>query len=230
MSEEEQIPYKVVLVGESGVGKTCIISQFINKSFDPDTVTSSMSQFIRKVMSFADDKTLTFDIWDTAGQERYRAMAKVFYKDAKVVILVYDITNPESFKEMKEYWYKEVEECGQKDVIYAVAANKSDLYEEAKVKEEEGEEFAKSINAIFATTSAKNDSGIQALFDNIAQKILDPNFDYSENEKKKKEEYKKKKNAEAKRENNNQNINPTKSIKLKASDVNDKNEKKKKCC
>ena len=229
MSDE---PYKVVLIGQSGVGKTCIIAQFINKNFDPDGVLSSSCQFLRKVMTFADDKTLTFDIWDTAGQERYRSMAKVFYKDAKAVILVYDITNPESFDDMKNYWYKQVEESGRKDVIYAVAANKSDLYEEQKVSDEEGEEFAKSINAIFVSTSAKNDSGIQALFDNIGQKIIDPNFNFAANEEKKKEEYKKMKQKEAKQnKQNNNNANnaaASKGVKLKSG--NDKQEKKKKCC
>ena len=226
MSDE---PYKVVLIGESGVGKTCIIAQFINKNFDPDGVLSSSAQFLRKVMTFADDKTLTFDIWDTAGQEKYRSMAKVFYKDAKAVILVYDITNPKSFEEIKNYWYKQVEESGRKDVIYAVAANKSDLYEEQKVKDEEGEEFAKSINAIFMSTSAKNDSGIQALFDNIGQKIIDPNFNFAANEEKKKEEYKKMKQKEAKQNNQNAN-NATASKGVKLKNANDKQEKKKKCC
>ena len=222
-------PFKVVLLGESGVGKTCIIAQFTNGVFDPDTVTSLTAQFIRKTVSFEDGKSVTFDIWDTAGQEKYRSMAKIFYKDAKAVILVYDITNPKSFEEMKEYWYNEVKQQGDSDVIIAVAANKSDLYEDKKVTDEEGEEFAKDKKAIFASTSAKNDSGIKVLFDNIAQKILDPNFDFAANEEKKKAEYKKKKMQEAKQ--NNQDANPNapssnkKGVQLKAED---KKEKKKK--
>ena len=226
--EEEEKIYKVVLIGESGIGKTCIISQFINNTFDSEQVTSSTAQFKRKVMEFADGKKLTFDVWDTAGQERYRSMTRNFYKDAEVAILVYDITDPKSFEEMKNYWYKQIQEYGLKDVIYAVAANKSDLYEEQQVKDEEGEEFAKSIKAIFSSTSAKNDSGIQALFDNIAQKILNPNFDFAENEEKKKKEYKEKKLKETKPIN--QSIPTTKSMKLKKPTNNDTNEKKKKCC
>ena len=217
-------PYKVVLLGESGVGKTCIIAQFTNGVFDPDTVTSLTAQFIRKTISFEDNKSITFDIWDTAGQEKYRSMAKIFYKDAKAVILVYDITNKKSFEEMRDFWYEQVKQNGDSDVIIAIAGNKRDLYEEKQVNDEEGEEFAKRVKGIFASTSAKNDSGIQALFDNIAQKIINPNFDFIANEEKKKEEYKKMKQKEAKQ--NNPSNNPQgKGVKLKAAD---KQEKKKK--
>ena len=84
-------------------------------------------------MEFPEGKSLTFDIWDTAGQEKYRSLAKIFYKDAKAVVLVYDVTNEKSFNEMKDYWYEQIKQLGDKDIIIAIAANKSDLYEEKKV-------------------------------------------------------------------------------------------------
>ena len=194
-------PYKVVLLGESGVGKTCIIAQFTQGKFDPDTVTSLSAQFIRKTLEFPENKSLTFDIWDTAGQEKYRSLAKIFYKDAKAVILVYDVTNENSFTQLKEYWYEQIKQLGDKDIILAIAANKNDLYDERVVDSETGEEFARSVGAIFMSTSAKDDNGITALFDNIGQKILDPNFDFSANEKKKKDAYKKQKQKESEQEN-----------------------------
>ena len=217
-------PYKVVLVGESGVGKTCIIAQFTSGKFDPSTVSSLTAQFIRKTLEFPDGKSLTFDIWDTAGQEKYRSLAKIFYKDAKAVILVYDVTNEKSFTEMKDYWYEQIKQLGDKDIILAIAANKSDLYQEKQVDNEKGEEFANQIGAIFASTSAKNDSGIQALFDNIGQKIFDPNFDFAAAEKKKKDEYKKKKQQE----DNKAKEAPNKGVKITAQ--NQKKEKKKGGC
>ena len=190
--------YKVVLIGESGVGKTCIIAQFTNGKFDPNTVTSLTAQYIRKNVDLPEGDTITFDIWDTAGQEKYRALAKIFYKDAKAIVLVYDVTSEKSFHEIKEYWYKQIKELeGQNsNTVIAIAANKYDLYEEKQVSNEDGEEFAKSIGAIFVSTSAKNASGINALFENIAHKIIDPNFDFAASEKKKTEEYKKKKKKE----------------------------------
>ena len=188
---EQANPYKVVLLGESGVGKTCIIAQFTNGTFDANTVTSLTAQFIRKTMEFADNKRIIFDIWDTAGQEKYRSLAKIFYKDAKAIVLVYDITSKDSFVQMKEYWYEQIKQQGNKDVIIAVAANKGDLYEKRVISNEEGEEFAKQIGAIFATTSAKDDSGILELFQNLGRKIMDPTYDASAVAKKQKSDYEK---------------------------------------
>ena len=168
--------YRVVLFGKQATGKTCIIAQFINGSFDPGAISSLTAQFIRKTIQFADGRNITLDIWDTAGQEKYRAIAKIYYKEARAVILVYDITDESSFKEMKEYWYEQVKLYAKKDVIFAVAANKNDLDEERKISDEEGRKFANEIGAIFASTSAKSASGIQALFDNVGQKILNPSF------------------------------------------------------
>ena len=185
---------KVVLLGESGVGKTCIIAQFTSGQFDPDTVTSLSAQFISKIVDFEEgQKAIKFDIWDTAGQEKYRALAKIFYKDAKAIILVYDICDKNSFEQLKTYWYEMVNSNADKDAIIAIVANKNDLYEKAQVKDEEGEEFAKSVNAIFQSTSAKSDSGITQLFNNIGNKYFDPDFDYTAGNKKVKEEYQKKK-------------------------------------
>ena len=182
-NDKKDTPYKVVLIGESGVGKTCIMAQFISNKFDPNTITSATAQFFIKNIEI-DGKILTFHFWDTAGQEKFRSLAKIFYKDAHVVILVYSITNSKSFKTMKEYWYDQVVNYGKKDVIYAIAANKADLYEERQVTDDEAEEFAKKIGAIFVSTSAKDDVGISELFDEIGQKILNKNnFNFSSREK-----------------------------------------------
>ena len=175
--------FKVVLIGDMAVGKTCIIAQFTTGEFDPDSVTSSTVNFRSKTIEFLDGKSIKFNIWDTMGQEKYRAMAQIFYKDARIVILVYDISNQKSFEAMKDYWYQQVKEKGPKEIILAVAANKSDLYELRQVDDEEGEKFAKSIGAIFASTSARNDTGITSLFENIGRMVLDPNFDFWKKEK-----------------------------------------------
>ena len=175
--------FKVVLIGDMAVGKTCIIAQFTTGEFDPDSVTSSTVNFRSKTIEFLDGKSIKFNIWDTMGQEKYRAMAQIFYKDARIVILVYDISNQKSFEALKDYWYPQVKEKGPKEIILAVAANKSDLYELRQVDDEEGEKFAKSIGAIFASTSARNDTGITSLFENIGRMVLDPNFDFWKKEK-----------------------------------------------
>ena len=104
--------YKVVLVGESGVGKTCITSNFIYETFNSDELTTTAASFVSKTISFDEYNgiNLKFDIWDTAGQENYRSLAKIFYKSANAAILVYDITTRKSFEEMKNYWYKQIKD------------------------------------------------------------------------------------------------------------------------
>ena len=193
MSSPETI--KVVLLGEAGVGKTCIISQFISNVFDPDTISSLSAQFISKQIELKDiKKIIKYDIWDTAGQERFRALAKIFYKDAKVICLCYDITSKKSFTELKEYWYEQQTKLNSDgNPIFAVVANKNDLYEQAQVTDEEGKEFAKSINGIFQSTSAKSDNGITTLFENIGHRYFDPSFDSNEKDSIEKKEYEKKK-------------------------------------
>ena len=219
---------KVVLLGEAGVGKTCIISQFISGVFDPDTISSLSAQFISKTIEFKDiNKTIKFDIWDTAGQEKFRALAKIFYKDAKVICLVYDITSHKSFEALKEFWYEQQTKLNvDGDPIYAVVANKNDLYESQQVNEEEAKEFAKSINAIYQSTSAKSNSGIATLFDNIGHRFFDPNFNTKEIESKEKQEYEKKKNEKAQKKTQPQL--QTRGVKLESNKT--KPQKKGGCC
>ena len=195
MSEPESI--KVVLLGESGVGKTSIISQFTTHKFDPHRETSLSAQFISKTIDFPDlGQSIKFDICDTVGQEKYRSLAKIFYKDAKVIIFVYDITTEFSFEGIKTYWYEETKANWDGTPILAVVANKIDLYGEQKISNNDGKAFAEKIGAIFQTTSALSDSGISTLFENIGKTYLVPGYDYQSGDKKAQEEFMKKKQEE----------------------------------
>ena len=109
---------KVVLLGESGVGKTSIISRFIDDIFEEGLETTTGASYAGKNMVFKEyqNQVVNFEIWDTAGQEKYRALTQIFYKDASIAILVYDITNEESFEEIKNYWYDQVKESAPKDI------------------------------------------------------------------------------------------------------------------
>ena len=100
--------FKICLVGEYGVGKTCIINRFVKNEFDIDENPTLAASYVQKNVKLDDEKIIRFHIWDTAGQEKYRSIAKIFYKDAKAAILVYDITNQKSFDEIKNYWYEQI--------------------------------------------------------------------------------------------------------------------------
>ena len=168
---------KVVLLGDSGVGKTCIISRYISGAFDQNTPTTNGASYASKILEFPKlNKKISLDIWDTAGQEKYKSLTKFFYKDAAVAILVYDITQKDTFESMKKYWYQQLQEFGSKKIILGIAGNKCDMYEREEVTENDAKEFAESKGAFFEITSAKNNTGINELFMNAANRFVDPNY------------------------------------------------------
>jgi len=162
--------FKVVLVGESGVGKTSMITQFIDQTFQEDQQSTTGGTFSTKDVICDGSKILRFEIWDTAGQEKYRSLTTMFYKDANAAVMVYDVTRAESFEELKNYWAKQIKENSPENIILVIAANKSDLIEQEQVDEGEARNFAKELNAIFISTSAKSSEGINSLFEEIAKK------------------------------------------------------------
>ena len=167
---------KIVLVGDAGCGKTCIISRFVNDRFDKGQMTTACPSFCTKSIKYKEyDKTINLDIWDTAGQEIYRAISKLFYKKASIGLLIYDITNIKSFNNIREFWYNELKENAETNIIFNVVGNKVDLFENEQVDPKEAKEFAKSINAGFYLTSAKSNSGIEKLFIQSGMKFIDPN-------------------------------------------------------
>ena len=111
----ENIKIKVVLLGEAGVGKTSIIQRFIENKYNPfSTSTLGVSSTIKNYE--INQKVISYELWDTAGQERYRGLGRNFYKNSDIGILVYDITSTKSFKELENYWYKELIENSKKDI------------------------------------------------------------------------------------------------------------------
>ena len=175
-NDEDIIPYlKITLIGDTGAGKTCIINRYINDDFFSNKVSTMGVSCSNKLVK-EDNKLLRVDLWDTAGQEQYRSLGRHFYKDSYVIILVYDITNRESFENLKIVWYKDLLKYNEKYTILAVVGNKSDLYEIEKVSEDEGRNYAKEINAIFMLVSAKNGDNINNLFNDIVNLYWEPIF------------------------------------------------------
>ncbi len=167
--------FKVVFLGDTGVDKGGIISR-IERSYPYPTIKGG--PFTPIIIEFPDlRKSINFEIWDTAGQELYRRINKMFYHDANVVIFVYDITRRETFESIKNYYYEDVKNASYNNLILAVVANKSDLYEYREVNDNEGEEYAKKIGAIFQPTSVSKNWGISTLFDKIGRAIFSNKFE-----------------------------------------------------
>ena len=120
---EDEAGIKVILLGESSVGKTSLIRAALGKKFNPSEVTTYTANFFFFFFNY-NGKEFSFHLWDTIGQEKYRALTKVFFKDSKIVVLVYDITEEKSFKEL-DYWYNQIiDEIGKENCLLAVVGNK----------------------------------------------------------------------------------------------------------
>jgi len=145
---------KVILVGNSGAGKTSLINVSIGEHLNLNEQASLRASYVVKDIKIYDE-TYKICLWDTMGQERFRSVTKIFVKDSNIVILTYDITNKKSFEDL-DFWYNTVEEILGQDAIYAVVGNKSDLFVKEKVKEEQVKKYTESKNMKYKLTTAKN--------------------------------------------------------------------------
>ena len=162
---------KVILLGDCGVGKTNIISRYINDEFKDSILSTSGANYVVKSIDL-DGKNYQLNIWDTAGQEAYRSVTKMFIQDSQILILCYSIIEHKTFEDL-DFWYNLAIEIVGKDIILGIAGNKSDLFEIEKVKDSEGKNYAKSHNAIFKLISAKEDKkSIDLLFEELLREYI----------------------------------------------------------
>ena len=172
---------KIALIGDSGVGKSCIALRYTTNEFNDNYISTNGAAYSTKIIQQGSD-SIQLDIWDTAGQERFRSLGRRFYKDAFIVLLVYDITNAETFNNIKEVWYPELEKNGEKKPIIGIVGNKMDLYEEEKVSETEARKYSESINGIFHLVSAKTGEKIDILFKALIDEYYRQNYPERVNE------------------------------------------------
>ena len=182
VNNEESIEMKLILLGESGVGKTSIISRYVHDKFDEDNPSSMSMCYVAKKLK-KNNMRIKLDIWDTIGQEKFRSLSKMFLKDTKIVILVYSITSRKSFESLN-YWLNLYKDQLDEGTVLGVAANKNDLYLEQEVSEEEGTKYAKENGAIFGLISAKQDkNSIDTLIDKLVNAYLNKNTNFNEDNK-----------------------------------------------
>ena len=176
MKDKDNISCKVVLVGDTGVGKTSIIERYINDKYDENQKTTLVSSYTFKKIDIKKyNKSVSLDIWDTAGQEVYRSLSKNFYLNASIGILVYDISRKASFESIRDYWHEQLKTFGEEKMVFDIVGNKTDLFQKEEVPENEARNFAKSINAGFHLVSCKDCVGIKDLFEDCGRKYLEDN-------------------------------------------------------
>ena len=175
MNEEDNIlELKMILLGDSAVGKTSIINRYVDDKFSGNIITSTTMSFTQKILTI-NKQNVQLNIWDTVGQEKFRALSKLFFKDTKIVVLVYSIISKKTFESL-DYWLNLFKETIGDDVVLGVAANKSDLFLEQEVDEQTGEEFAQKHGAIFEMVSAKeNKLGLDNYINKLVSECLKRN-------------------------------------------------------
>jgi len=161
--------YKVVLFGDSGVGKSNLVSRFTRNEFNLDKKSTIGVEFATRTVGI-DSKMIKGQIWDTAGQERYRAITRAYYRGALGAMLVYDISKHQSFRNI-EMWLRELNENADKGIITMLIGNKCDLKELREVPTEEAKAFAERHSLLFLETSALDATNIDVAFQQVLTEI-----------------------------------------------------------
>ena len=170
--------FKVVILGESNVGKTSMILRIVKDTFHPTQRNTVGASFFRHAAPLATGMVLNYDIWDTAGQERYRGLASLYYRGAAAAIVVYDITSAESLTKA-QYWIGELRraaEAGEcKNIVIVLVGNKIDLEGERVVSVEAGKAMAEESDAFFVEASEMTGYGVPSVFRIIGEKVWELN-------------------------------------------------------
>ena len=171
--------YKYIVIGDSSVGKSCIVAKYLTGGFEEEFKTTIGIEFGSKDLTI-NDKVYRLQIWDTAGQESFRSITRAYYKNSACSFIVYDVTNKQSFLNVQD-WFNECKKQTPRTVTMVLVGNKVDLEDKREVTYEEGENFARDNSMLFYETSAKNGNNIENMFydsaEIIANKINDGYYD-----------------------------------------------------
>ncbi|KAL6106729.1 uncharacterized protein ACO6RY_10531 [Pungitius sinensis] len=162
--------FKLLLIGDSGVGKTCLLFRFSEDSFNTTFISTIGIDFKIRTIEL-DGKRVKLQIWDTAGQERFRTITTAYYRGAMGIMLVYDISNEKSFENIKN-WIRNIEEHASSDVEKMILGNKCDMSDRRQVSKDRGEKLAIDYGVKFLETSAKSSLNVEEAFYNMGRDIL----------------------------------------------------------
>ncbi|CDW84508.1 gtpase ypt3 [Stylonychia lemnae] len=171
MQEDEyDYLFKLVMIGDSRVGKTNLLMRYTKDEFDNNTVTTVGVQFARKMIQLENKQIVKAQIWDTAGQERYRSISNVYYRGASGALLVYDITDRKSFQNTS-LWLKELRQHADNNLVVLLVGNKVDLVEKREVTKEEAAQFAEDQHLAFVETSALDGNNVDLAYERVIKEI-----------------------------------------------------------
>ncbi|ESO03441.1 hypothetical protein HELRODRAFT_157126 [Helobdella robusta] len=169
--------FKLLLIGDSGVGKTCLLFRFSDDAFNTTFISTIGIDFKIKTVELG-GKKIKLQIWDTAGQERFHTITTSYYRGAMGIILVYDITSLKTFENISK-WLRYIDEHANADVEKMILGNKCDMEDRRQVPKEKGQEIADQHHIPFLETSAKSNVNVERAFLQLAQAILDKNVKIS---------------------------------------------------
>ncbi|EDQ90337.1 uncharacterized protein MONBRDRAFT_35113 [Monosiga brevicollis MX1] len=170
MADEAVATFKVLIIGDSNCGKSSLLMAFTEGTFD-ESIGPTIGVDFKQKSLMLDGNKVNLTLWDTAGQERFRTLTASYYRGAHAVILLYDVSRPETFEHI-DMWLNEVNVyCPEKKIVKLLIANKIDL--ERRVSTEVGRDFARDKQMMFIECSAKTKAGVQQAFEELAQKVLD---------------------------------------------------------
>ena len=169
-AEDDYNLYKILLLGDTSVGKSCLLLRFCDNSFQEAHLTTIGLDFRLKTINLKDDRKVKIQIWDTAGEDRFRSITRNYYKGAKGILLIFDVTDKETFTHVRD-WIERIHEESPEGITICLVGNKIDMNESRVISNEEGKKIADEFKIPYFETSAKSNIGVEEVFTYLVKEV-----------------------------------------------------------